>query len=110
VNALSARTAEEDRPGSIEAHLAVHGLLYRASGNQALYDVWKSWESQLRLFLAVDHQSFPQLSGLAESHRALLDTIESGDMKQIRRELADHIHSKVPESVPDAEDGVLEAS
>jgi DNA-binding GntR family transcriptional regulator len=110
VNALSARTAEEDRPGSIEAHLAVHGLLYRASGNQALYDVWKSWESQLRLFLAVDHQSFPQLSGLAESHRALLGAIESGDMEQIRRELADHIHSKVPESVPDAADGVLEAS
>jgi DNA-binding GntR family transcriptional regulator len=88
----------------------VHGLLYRASGNQTLYDVWKSWESQLRLFLAVDHQSFPQLSGLAESHRALLDAIESGDMEQIRRELADHIHSKVPESVPDAESGVLEAS
>jgi DNA-binding GntR family transcriptional regulator len=50
------------------------------------------------------------LSGLAESHRALLGAIESGDMEQIRRELADHIHSKVPESVPDAEDGVLEAS
>jgi hypothetical protein len=31
-------------------------------------------------------------------------------MEQIRRELADHIHSKVPESVLDAESGVLEAS
>ena len=110
VNTLTARTAEGDRPGSIEAHLMVHGLLYRASGNQALYDVWKSWESQLRLFLAVDHQSFPRLGDLAESHRALMAVIESGDMEQIRRELAAHIHSKVPESLPGAEGRVQEAS
>jgi DNA-binding GntR family transcriptional regulator len=97
VNTLGERTTEEDRPGSIEAHLAVHGLLYRASGNQVLYDTWKSWESQLRLFLALDHQSFPKLNDLAESHRTLLARIESGDIKQIRRELAQHIHSKVPQ-------------
>jgi DNA-binding GntR family transcriptional regulator len=110
VAALSARTAEGDRAGSIEAHVTVHGLLYRASGNQVLFDVWKSWESQLRLFLAVDHQSFPQLSDLAESHRVLLETIESGDIKQIRRELAQHIHSKLPETASDTEDRVREAS
>jgi DNA-binding GntR family transcriptional regulator len=97
VDTLSERTAEEDRPGSIEAHLAVHSLIYEASGNQVLYDTWKSWESQLRLFLAFDHQSFPKLSGLAESHRSLLTAIETGDIKKIRRELAHHIHSKLPE-------------
>lgn len=102
VDALSQRTAEEDRPGSIEAHLAVHGLLYRASGNEVLHDTWKSWESQLRLFLAVDHQSFPKLSDLAESHRTLLATIQSGDIKQIRRELAQHIHSKLPQTASSA--------
>ena len=110
VNRLSERAAAEDRPGSIEAHLAVHGLLYRASGNQALYDVWKSWESQLRLFLAVDHQAFSQLSDLAESHRALQAAIETGDIRQIRRELARHIHSKVPESLPGARRSAREAS
>jgi hypothetical protein len=31
-------------------------------------------------------------------------------MEQIRRELADHIHSKVPESLPGAEGRVQEAS
>lgn len=110
VDTLSERTSEGDRPGSLEAHLAVHGLLYRASGNQALYDVWKSWESQLRLFLAVDHQAFSQLSDLAESHRTLLAAIETGDIDQIRRELADHIHSKLPESVPNADGDAREAS
>ena len=110
VNTLSERTAAEDRPGSIEAHLAVHGVLYRASGNQALYEVWKSWESQLRLFLAVDHQAFPDLSDLAESHRALVAAIETGDTGQVRRELAGHIHSQVPESVSGAQSDAREAS
>jgi DNA-binding GntR family transcriptional regulator len=103
VNALSERTLADDRPGSIEAHLMIHGLMYRASGNQALYDVWKSWEVQLRLFLAVDHQSFRELSDLAVSHRALLVAIETGDMEQIRHELAGHIHSQLPQTVSDAQ-------
>ena len=110
VNTLSERTMAGDRPGSIEAHLAVHGALYHASGNRALYEVWKSWESQLRLFLAVDHQSFPELSDLADSHRALLAAIETGDTGKIRRELAGHIHSQVPESVSDAQSDAREAS
>jgi DNA-binding GntR family transcriptional regulator len=110
VEALSARTAEDDRAGSIEAHLKVHGLLYRASGNEVLFDVWKSWESQLRLFLAVDHQSFPQLRDVGESHRVLLAAIEAGDIEQIRRELAEHIHSKVPATAAGAGEHVREAS
>jgi DNA-binding GntR family transcriptional regulator len=109
VNALGERTSADDRPGSIEAHLMVHGLMYRASGNQALYDVWKSWEVQLRLFLAVDHQSFQKLSDLAVSHRALLVAIETGDMEQIRRELAGHIHSQLPETVSDAQSDARQA-
>jgi DNA-binding GntR family transcriptional regulator len=92
VSTLSTRTMGKDQAGSIEAHLAVHRSLYRASGNQVLLAVWNSWELQLRLFFAVDHQEFPQLSELAESHRALLAAIESGDMKQIRPAIAKHIH------------------
>jgi DNA-binding GntR family transcriptional regulator len=110
VSTLSERTSAGDRPGSLEAHLAIHSLLYRASGNQALYDVWKSWESQLRLFLAVDQQSFPQLSDLAVTHRALLAAIETGDMEQIRRELSDHIHPKPPASAAEAGGDAREAS
>jgi DNA-binding GntR family transcriptional regulator len=96
VRTLGERTAEEDRAGSIEAHLRVHRALYEASGNQVLVDMWKSWESQLRLFLAVDHQSFPTLTSVAASHYGLLALIETGDMDQIRHELAAHIHSPDP--------------
>ena len=96
VQALGDRTSGGDWAGSIEAHLRVHRVIYEASGNQVLFDVWKSWESQLRLFLAVDHQSFPQLTSVAASHYTLLAAIDAGDMDEIRRELASHIHSFPP--------------
>jgi DNA-binding GntR family transcriptional regulator len=100
VKALAERTAEGDRVGSLEAHLRVHRELYAASGNQVLFELWKSWESQLRLFLAVDHQALPTSSALAAGHYALLAAIESGDMQEVRRELASHIHSAVPDGTP----------
>lgn len=96
VKALGERTAEGDQAGSIEAHLRVHRELYAASGNQVLFEMWQSWESQLRLFLAVDHQAFPALSGLAAAHYALLAAIDDGDLAEVRRLLASHIHSPVP--------------
>lgn len=97
IDRLAERSAAGDRPGSIEAHLAVHGVIYRASGNQVLYDLWKSWETQLRLFLAVDHQSFPQLSDVVEPHRRLLETIKSGDITKIQQEVAQHLHHTLPQ-------------
>jgi len=91
VEALIAKTRDEDLAGSIDAHLAVHRALYRASGHQLLFEMWESWESQLRLFLAVDHRSFAHLADLASSHQRLLDRIRSGDMDAIREDLATHI-------------------
>jgi DNA-binding GntR family transcriptional regulator len=96
VRLLGERSAAGDRSGSIDAHLAVHRSLYRASGNQVLLEIWESWESQLRLFLAVDHRSFGKLSDIAEPHDRLLTVIESGDLNAIRRELAGHIPQTVP--------------
>lgn len=92
VAGLAERTAAGDVAGSIEAHLAVHKAIYQAPGNSVLFDVWQSWEGQLRLFLAVDHRSFTQLTEIADSHLRLLECIESGDLKRIRAELAEHIH------------------
>jgi DNA-binding GntR family transcriptional regulator len=97
VHTLDERAAAGDRAGAIDAHLAVHRALYRASGNQVLCDMWDSWESQLRLFLAVDHQLFTNLTDVAEPHERLLELIEAGDIKSIRRELVGHIHPTLPD-------------
>lgn len=91
VTLLEERTAAGDTTGSIDAHLAVHRAAYRAANNAVLFGIWTAWEKQLRLFLAVDHGSFAQLTDVGASHRRLLETIESGDRRDIRRELAAHL-------------------
>jgi DNA-binding GntR family transcriptional regulator len=93
VKTLAVRTREGDLAGSIESHLAVHRALYRAGGNSALFDIWQSWEAQLRLYLAVDHRSFAALTDVAKEHQRLLASIESGDLDRIRADVATHIRS-----------------
>jgi DNA-binding GntR family transcriptional regulator len=97
VQLLTERVADRDRAGCIDAHLAIHRAIYRAAGNDTLFGLWESWEGLLRLFLAVDHQSFTNLDDLAEDHRRLLGIIKSGDKKAIRAELSRHIHPGLPD-------------
>jgi DNA-binding GntR family transcriptional regulator len=79
----------------IDAHLAVHRVLYTATGNRRLLDIWHSWETLLRLSLAVDHRAFGRLSDVAALHRTLLRTIETGDLDLISRELDGHIRAAI---------------
>lgn len=89
-------TRSGDVAGSIDAHLAVHRLLYARSGNSVLADMWRSWESRLRLFWVVDHQSFAKLTDVADSHVRLLELIVGGDLAEIQSELQTHIHGSLP--------------
>ena len=100
VTVLRQVTTSGDIAGSIDAHLAVHRLLYARSGNSVLADIWRSWESRLRLFWVVDHQSFAKLTDVADSHVRLLDLIVAGDMAVIQSELQRHIHGSLPDEPP----------
>lgn len=103
VTALADVTADGDMAGSIEAHLAVHRLLYERSGNSVLVDMWRSWESRLRLFWVVDHQSFARLTDVVASHQRLLDLIVAGDVGPVDAELQGHVLGSVaPLDGPDA--------
>ncbi|MBP5872743.1 MULTISPECIES: GntR family transcriptional regulator [Streptomyces] len=96
VEALTEKAEAGDVAGCIDTHLAVHRALYRAADHRMLFDMWLSWESQLRLFLAVDHQSFAHLSDLAANHQRLLACIRSGDLDRVREELTTHIRPGLP--------------
>lgn len=91
---LSTAAAAEDIAASIDAHLAIHRMLYDACGNEVLADMWRSWESRLRLFWVVDHRSFTTLTDVADSHTRLLDLIVAGDMEALHTELRTHIHGR----------------
>lgn len=88
---IDARTAAADIPGSIDAHLALHRLFYELSGHKLLLDNWRSWESQLRLFFAIDHSSFTGLEHQSEHHRGLIQAIRTGTQRDVDRELKRHI-------------------
>jgi DNA-binding GntR family transcriptional regulator len=88
---LARRADEGDVPGSIDAHLAFHRLPYELSEHRLLLDGWRSWESQLRLYLAIDNSTFTLLEHQAANHRPLLDAIGSGTVRDIEREVKRHI-------------------
>jgi DNA-binding GntR family transcriptional regulator len=77
---------------SIDAHLAFHRAFYESADNDQLLSLWRGWESQLRLFLAVDMRSFDDPMQIAAEHASMLAMIESGDEKALRREFGRHIH------------------
>lgn len=91
VKALEAAAATGDARRTVDAHLGVHRVIYEATGNQVLLDLWRSWQNQMRLFMAVDHRRIGNLIKVAAAHRGLLNVIQSGDKQAIRREFARHI-------------------
>jgi DNA-binding GntR family transcriptional regulator len=76
----------------IEAHLGFHRLFYALSGNELLLELWKGWESKLRLFLVADHQVFSDPDDLPRVHEQLAELIRSGDQAAILEAVRHHVH------------------
>jgi DNA-binding GntR family transcriptional regulator len=105
VGQLTDAAKRHDVQHSIAAHLAFHRAIYEAADHQLLLNLWSSWESQLRLFLAVDMRSYADPVQVADEHARLLEMIERGDLKALDRELTGHIHGSGPRWVQRASDG-----
>ncbi|MDF3306201.1 GntR family transcriptional regulator [Rhodococcus sp. ACS1] len=104
-----ARGADDgDMTRTIDAHMSFHRVFYELSEHGLLLDLWRSWESQLQLFLSADHQSFADLHDVVAEHERLLAIIDTGDMDAITREIDRHVHG--PASALDAVDTVREAA
>lgn len=86
----------DDMTMSIDAHVSFHRRLYEYSGHKLLLNIWKGWESQLQLFLSLDHRAFEDLHELAADHVRLLEVIETGDMEAVQREVERHVHGAGP--------------
>ncbi|MFD9660102.1 GntR family transcriptional regulator [Rhodococcus sp. NPDC059968] len=88
-----ARGADDgDLTRTIDAHMSFHRVIYELSEHGLLLDLWRSWESQLQLFLSADHQSFPDLHDVVAEHERLLTIIDTGDLEAITREIDRHVH------------------
>jgi DNA-binding GntR family transcriptional regulator len=99
IKAMHDAGRKNDIPASIDAHLQFHRLFYECSGHGVLRELWNGWESKLRLFLAADHQSFPELDDVAVAHERLAQLVLNGEIEVFRRELAHHLHSAIGASI-----------
>ena len=81
-----------DFQGALKAHLELHRLFYECSRNEVLMSMWKSWESQLRLFFVEDLQNLFDPGVSARVHTKLVALIKTGDIDKIRQAVTDHVH------------------
>ena len=93
VKAMHKAKRKNDIAASIDAHLQFHRLFYEHSGHQLMREMWASWESKLRVFLAADHRSFSDLDEIAAAHEKLANLVFDGDLDAFRHELAHHVHT-----------------
>lgn len=99
VQRMRAAADAGDIGASVDTHMDFHRLFYEYSGNGVLLDLWRGWESQLRLFLGADHQRFGDLSELSCAHEELARLILSEDAESVAAHLVDHIHRAPGESM-----------
>ena len=104
---LDRATKDNDIPGSIDAHLRLHGLFYDLSGHSVLQNLWNGWESKLRLYLAADHRSYGNVQDIAREHEGLVKHLLAGDVEGFQREVAVHFPSalRAGTATEGAEDG-----
>jgi DNA-binding GntR family transcriptional regulator len=90
---LRAALEKNDIPASVDAHLGFHRLFYDLSGNGALRNLWHGWETKLRLYLSVDHQTYDDPRDLAVEHERLAAVALEGSIDEFREELAAHFQT-----------------
>jgi DNA-binding GntR family transcriptional regulator len=76
----------------IEADLAFHEALYDLGGHRLLRDALSGLQQRMRLALAVaDAVYSAYLRDVAESHRVVIDALESGDPVLAARVAEEHV-------------------
>lgn len=93
IEALRKAARDGDPVRMVDAHLAFHGMFYAFSGNSVLHDLWRSWESKLRLFLIADHGEFNNPADVFAVHDQFIEAVLAEDVDRIREHVVNHIHS-----------------
>jgi DNA-binding GntR family transcriptional regulator len=92
VDAITKASRQRDVAATIDEHLGFHRLFYEHSGNAALLELWKTWETRLRLYLVAEHPLYENLTELAGPHEHLSVIVLEGDAARMREALVEHLH------------------
>jgi DNA-binding GntR family transcriptional regulator len=100
--------AAGDTASCIDVHLLMHRMVYELSGHKLLLDNWRSWESQLRVYFALDASTFTSLSLLVEDHQRLIDLILTGSLDEVETEIRSHVQGAAEHAVATVREGHAE--
>jgi DNA-binding GntR family transcriptional regulator len=85
---LAAKGADE--ASMIEVHTRFHLALYRPQGNALLLSLIKFFATIQRSMTVVNSYRTQDTAQFVDMHAALVDAIESGDVREARRRLLAH--------------------
>jgi DNA-binding GntR family transcriptional regulator len=91
IDEMSSSAARGDVVTCIDIHLRLHRMLYELSGHKLLLDCWRSWESQLRIYFALDASTFTSFDTLVRDHERLGELIMNADISTITEDIVVHV-------------------
>lgn len=89
LEAMHAAALAQNLDGIAVHSVAFHEIIVKAARNELLYTVWKSLCIETRTTVTL-MAAGDNLLELADSHRAIIDTIKSGDVEAACRAARDH--------------------
>jgi DNA-binding GntR family transcriptional regulator len=87
---LASIDAGDDRT-SISTELALHGLVFEASGHKLLQRAWHGLRGRLQLYCAAHHRAHGRRGPRRDSHDSYIRAALGGDLDALRLEIADHM-------------------
>ena len=87
---LGSIDAGDDRT-SISTELALHGLVFEASGHKLLQRAWHGLRGRLQLYWAAHHRAHGMRGPRRDSHDSYIKAALGSDLAALRLEIADHM-------------------
>lgn len=88
---LTAAIDAGDDAASIDAELALHGLVYEASGHRLLQQLWAGLRGRLQLYWAAHHRAHGARGPKRDSHDAYVAAALGNDLAAVLAEVDDHM-------------------
>ena len=97
--AMAAAAAADDTDALVACDTSFHELLLQTSGRRRLMDLWCVLNSQMGALMRseIERQGI-SLDEAVDRHRELCDTVENGDVGELRVALREHYLAGFPES------------
>jgi DNA-binding GntR family transcriptional regulator len=90
-DALTQAIDQGDELASIDAELALHGLVYETSGHQLLQRTWASLRGRLQLYWAAHHRAHGARGPRRDSHDSYVRAALGDDLQAMCTEIGQHM-------------------